>query len=85
MKKYSNKASRRPIQDFQIFKGVTETTMKPFGSPVMAHHEARLLVKNDQQKLADGIPVMYAIYKRSENRILQILRTPEAASLKLAA
>ena len=73
-----NRATR-PIHDFQVFKGGCENSMKEFGGPVMAHHEARLLVRDDQQNAAVDPPAMYAIYKRSENRILQILRTPMAA------
>jgi hypothetical protein len=74
----------RPMNDFQIFKGFSDSEMKPFGAPVMAHHEAQLLIRDDQ---AAGSMATYAIYKRSENRILQIFRTPEEAEacLPLAA
>jgi hypothetical protein len=75
----------RPLHDFQVFKGGCEQTMKAFGGPVMAHHEARLLVRDDQAGVAPGAAAVYAIYKRSENRILQIVRMPETAELKLAA
>jgi hypothetical protein len=59
----------RPLNDFQVFKGRSETTMKAFGGPVMARHEARLLVSDDQKTSGNA---MYAIHQRSENRILQI-------------
>jgi len=59
--------------------------MMLFGGPVIAHHEARLLVRNDQERAAPGLPAVYAIYRRSENRILRIFRTPEAICLDLAA
>jgi hypothetical protein len=72
----------RPLNDFQVFKGRSEETMKAFGGPVMAHHEARLLVSDDQKTSGGAI---YAIYKRSENRILQILRAPEAIYVGIAA
>ena len=75
----------RPLHDFQVLKGRSEGTMKAFGSPVMVHHEARLIVRNDQASQASGAPALYAIYQRSENRILQIFQTPDAALLKVAA
>ena len=75
--KRSTYKSSRPVKDFQIFKGRCEQTMQTFGGPVMAHHEARLLVRDDQQNSAPGSHALYAIYKRSENRILQIItQTP---------
>ena len=61
----------RPLEDFQVFKGACERSMQPLGGPVMAHHEARLLIRDDQRTNAPG--AMYAIYKRSESRILQIV------------
>lgn len=60
------------VNDFQVFKGQCETTMKPFGEPVMATHEARLLIEDDRRKSPAGSPALYAIHQRSENRILQI-------------
>ncbi len=75
----------RPLNDFQVFKGRCEQTMKAFGGPVMAHHEATLLVRDDQQNASLETPAMYAIYKRSENRILQIVKPSETLALKLAA
>ena len=51
----------------------------------MAHHEAQLLVRDDQAAAAPGTTAMYAIYKRSENRILQIVEAAKTAALPLAA
>jgi hypothetical protein len=82
MRTRRNRKTARPLPDFQIFKGRSEETMQAFGGPVMAHHEARLLVRDDQR--ADDSAV-YAIYKRSENRILQILRSPSIVYVSLAA
>ncbi|HEX4165000.1 MAG TPA: hypothetical protein VHZ55_05945 [Bryobacteraceae bacterium] len=62
-----------PLNDFQVFKGRCEQSMKSFGSPVMAHHEARLIIRDDQANAETEAKAMYAIYKRSENRILQII------------
>ncbi len=61
----------RPLNDFQVFKGKCEQSMKAFGGPLMAQHEASFLIREDQS-LAGGSS-MYAIYRRSENRILQII------------
>ena len=47
--------------------------MVPFGSPVMAAHEALLMARDDQEKQAPGTAPVYAIYKRSEHRIIRIL------------
>jgi len=74
-----------PLNDFQVFKGRSEDTMEPFGIPLMAHHEAQLIVRDDQRTEPAGMPAIYAIYKRSENRIVQILRTPDVEPLLLAA
>ena len=46
--------------------------MKPFGQPVSATYEARLLIEDDRRKAPLGTSALYAIYQRSENRILQI-------------
>lgn len=84
----SNRSARKaiqPLNDFQVFKGGCEQTMKAFGGPVMVRHEARLLVRDDQANAAPGSPALYAIYQRSENRILQILQRREGVSLKLVA
>jgi len=51
----------------------------------MAQHVAHLLVRDDQANAAPGTRALYAIYQRSENRILQILQTREVVSVKLAA
>lgn len=75
----------RPLNDFQVFKGCSEQTMKAFGTPVMVHHEAQLMIRDDQAATAPGTTAMYAIYKRSENRILQIVKAAETAALPLAA
>ena len=52
--KRSNVRTMRPLNDFQVFKGACEKSMKEFGSPVMAHHEARLLVQDDQATQSPG-------------------------------
>ncbi|MDQ2839927.1 MAG: hypothetical protein M3Y72_02580 [Acidobacteriota bacterium] len=87
MKKNTRAAykSNRPLNDFQVFKGRCEQTMKAFGGPVMAHHEARLIVRDDQASAKSGAPALYAIYKRSENRILQIVETRMAVPFEIAA
>jgi hypothetical protein len=59
--------------------------MQAFGTPLMAHHEAQLIIRDDQATESAGTPVIYAIYKRSENRIIQILRTPDVEPFLLAA
>ena len=63
------------LNDFQVFKGNCERTMQPFGQPVSAIHEAKLLIRDDRKKLAAGKSPMYAIHQRSENKILQIVRS----------
>jgi hypothetical protein len=65
------------VSNFQIFKGASAETMQPFGAPVAAAHEARLIIRDDQEKTAST--AMYAIHGRSENRILQIIEAPERA------
>lgn len=83
-RKYS--AARRPVNDFQVFKGLSSETMSPFGAPVMVAHEAMLIARDDQAKQTAGTAHLYVIYKRSENRIVRVLEQPEAvASLPLAA
>jgi hypothetical protein len=74
-----------PLNDFQVFKGRSEQTMRPFGMPVIAHYEAQLIIRDDRLTESVEGPVIYAIYKRSENRIVQILRTPDAEPMLLAA
>ena len=74
-----------PLNDFQLFKGRTEGTMKAFGSPVMVHHEAWPMTQNDRESSeADG-PTIYSIYRRSEERILQIVKTRGTILDQLAA
>jgi hypothetical protein len=67
------------LNDFQVLKGKCEKTMQPFGEPVCAAHEARLLLDDDAQKLAAGEKALYAIHQRSENRILKIVKTAQAS------
>lgn len=61
------------LNDFQVFKGQCSQTMKPFGAPVTAAHEAYLLIRDDRSKLTAGESPMYAIHQRSENRIVKIM------------
>ena len=75
----------RPLNDFQVFKGRSEETMKPFGSPVMVHHEAWLLIRDDQANGTPGVPATYAIYRRSENRILQVIKSRGVVPVQVAA
>jgi hypothetical protein len=85
-RRYSaSRVVRRPVNDFQVFKGLSAREMAPFGAPVMAAHEALLMARDDQAKQAAGAAVIYAIYKRSENRIVRILDSPVTACLELAA
>jgi len=51
----------------------------------MVHHEALLIISDDRANAPEGTQAIYAIYKRSENRILQIVRTPEPVLMELAA
>ena len=67
------------LNDFQVFKGSSERTMKPFGRPMSATHEARLMIRDDQEKLAAGLAPLYAIHQRSENKILRIVQTAKQA------
>ncbi len=67
------------LNDFQVFKGNCERTMQPFGQPVSVVHEAQLIIRDDQQKLAAGRSPLYAIHQRSENKILEILPTERKA------
>ena len=60
------------LNDYQVFKGHCERTMKPFGQPVFATYEARMLIEDDRRKSPLGTSALYAIHQRSENRILQI-------------
>lgn len=60
------------VHDFQIFKGASETTMQPFGQPVVAAHEAELMIRDDRKTVPPGASMIYAIHQRSENRIVKI-------------
>ena len=62
-----------PLSDFQVLKGDCLETMKAFGSPVMANHEAKLMIRDDQESSALNAKASYAIHQRSENRILEII------------
>ena len=61
------------MNDYQVFKGECENTMRPFGQPVSVSHEAQMLIQDDRSKLASGAVALYAIHQRSENRITQII------------
>lgn len=62
------------VNDYQVFKGECENSMRPFGQPVSVAHEAQLMIRDDRRKLAAGAIAMYAIHQRSENRITQIIQ-----------
>lgn len=62
------------LNDFQVLKGKCERTMKPFGEPTSALHEARLIVEDDRSKLSQGDKALYVVHQRSENRIVHIVR-----------
>jgi hypothetical protein len=69
-------SNTRPMplfNDYQVLKGQCEKTMKPFGQPVSATHEARLMIEDDRSKLQAGENALYVIHQRSENRIVQIV------------
>ena len=52
----------------------------------MVAHEALLIARDDQAKQPAGKAHLYAIYKRSENRIVRILEQPfVSACLQRAA
>jgi hypothetical protein len=61
------------VNDFQVFKGACENSMKTFGQPVVAAHEAELMIRDDKNELAPGVVALYAIHQRSENRIIKIV------------
>jgi hypothetical protein len=69
------------LNDFQVFKGKCENTMRPFGRPVSATHEAQLLIRDDRGKLPVGALALYAIHQRSENRITQIIEHRRAIAM----
>jgi hypothetical protein len=64
------------IHDFQILKGTSPQTMQPFGSPLTTHHEAMLLIRDDQRKSSAAIHV---IVRRSANRLRIVDPLPKAA------
>lgn len=61
------------LNDYQVFKGQCDNTMRPFGQPVCAVHEAKLLISDDRSKMAAGAIAKYAIHQRSENKITTII------------
>ena len=65
------------LNDYQVFKGACQNTMKPFGQPVSAGHEAHLLIEDDRSKLPLSETALYCIHQRSENRILTIVEANE--------
>lgn len=67
------------VNDFQVFKGACEKTMKAFGSPVTAAHEAELMIRDDRESLTAGDVALYAIHQRSENKIIKIVNAIGAA------
>ena len=73
------------LPDFQIFKGTSHHTMRAFGGPLMARHEAILIVRNDRQRTAAAARATYAIYSRSQNRILHIVQPQRPLCLPMAA
>jgi hypothetical protein len=73
------------VNDFQVFKGECENSMRPFGQPVSLTHEAQLLIQDDRSKLAAGAIAMYAIHQRSENRITQIVEHRRVITLPVIA
>jgi hypothetical protein len=85
IKPVSKNRSAAFLFDFQVLKGKCEKTMKAFGKPVCATHEARLLIEDDARKLSAGETALYVIHQRSENRILKIVEMPRLAVLKTPA
>jgi hypothetical protein len=76
-------SKNRPVQflnDFQVLKGNCEKTMKPFGQPVAAAYEARLMIRDDQEK--NGQNALYVIHQRSENRIVHIVEPAAVTVMK---
>src|SRR5206468_7048627 len=69
------------VNDFQVFKGACENTMKAFGKPVAAAHEADLMIRDDKQNLQAGVSALYAIHQRSENRIIKIVEATGQAKV----
>ena len=69
------------VHDFQVFKGTCQNTMKAFGQPVAAAHEADLMIRDDKQNLEPGVSALYAIHQRSENRIIKIVEGKQEAKV----
>jgi hypothetical protein len=67
------------LNDYQVLKGQCENTMKNYGLPVSAAHEAHLMISDDLQTLAAGEKALYAIHQRSENRIVTIVESAKAS------
>lgn len=73
------------LNDYQVFKGSGENSMLPFGQPVSAVHEAQLMISDDRRKIAVGVEAIYAIHRRSENRITQIVQHRRVTVLPIRA
>lgn len=73
------------MNDYQVFKGRCENTMRPFGQPVSVTHEAQLMIQDDRGKLPAGAFAMYAIHCRSENRITQIIEHHQVIAMPARA
>jgi hypothetical protein len=69
----SKPRSLQIVNDYQVFKGSCENSMKPFGQPVAVQHEANLMIRDDRRALPAGSVAIYAIHQRSENRIIKIV------------
>lgn len=77
----SKPRSLQIVNDYQVFKGSCENSMKPFGQPVAVQHEASLMIRDDRRALPAGSVAMYAIHQRSENRILKIVNVSGPAKV----
>ncbi len=74
------------LNDYQVFKGQCQNSMKHFGQPVSALHEAELMIEDDRRKQSASEDAMYAIHQRSEHRILSIVeKRSDAVQMPLAA
>lgn len=69
------------LNDYQVLKGKCERTMEPFGEPMSALHEARLIVEDDRSKLPAGSQALYVVHQRSKNRIVHIVRQLSVAAV----
>ena len=81
IKPISKNRTTQFLNDYQVLKGNCEKTMRLFGQPVSAVHEAKLMIRDDQQKAAAGSNALYVIHQRSENKIVGATRfsLPKAA------